>query len=121
MNGKKNSPAFQFYAGDWLRDQTVKLMSLEERGAYITLLASCWVDGSVPNEPAKLARICDCSEDDMNRIWPALRPCFSLKKRNDESRLTNKRLESERNKQRKWRKRQSDSAKERWKQANDEQ
>ena len=40
MLGKKEnkSPAFQFYARDFLADMKVQLMSMEQRGMYITLL-----------------------------------------------------------------------------------
>lgn len=51
------SPAFQFYAGDWLSSQRVALMSLEEEGAYIRLLAFCWQHGSIPAEPEQIARL----------------------------------------------------------------
>jgi uncharacterized protein YdaU (DUF1376 family) len=51
------SPAFQFYAGDWLSSQRVALMSLEEEGAYIRLLAFCWQHGCIPNDPEQIARL----------------------------------------------------------------
>jgi uncharacterized protein YdaU (DUF1376 family) len=51
------SPAFQFYAGDWLSSQRVALMTLEEEGAYIRLLAYCWQHGSIPSDPEKIARL----------------------------------------------------------------
>jgi hypothetical protein len=35
------SPAFQFYPKDFLTDENVRVMSLQERGAYITLLCLC--------------------------------------------------------------------------------
>lgn len=34
----KKPPAFQFYAGDWLRDPGVQNLTLEERGAWIQCL-----------------------------------------------------------------------------------
>ena len=36
------SPAFQFYPNDWLASNAVAVMSLEETGAYINLLACSW-------------------------------------------------------------------------------
>ena len=50
-------PAFQFYPGDWLGSQRVSLLSLEEEGAYLRLLASCWQHGSIPSDPEKIARL----------------------------------------------------------------
>jgi uncharacterized protein YdaU (DUF1376 family) len=35
-------PAFQFYAKDWLASRQVKMMSPEQRGYYIQLLAEAW-------------------------------------------------------------------------------
>jgi len=45
------SPAFQFYAADYLADENVQLMTLEEEGAYIRALAYCWREGSIPSDP----------------------------------------------------------------------
>lgn len=50
-------PAFQFYPGDWLGSQRVSLLTLEEEGAYLRLLASCWQHGSIPSDPEKIARL----------------------------------------------------------------
>ncbi len=49
------SPAFQFYASDWAH--SVSSMTLEERGAYITLLAWSWEHGPVPNDMKRIAAI----------------------------------------------------------------
>lgn len=40
-------PAFPFYAADWLASERVQAMTLEQQGAYITLLAIQWREGSV--------------------------------------------------------------------------
>lgn len=50
-------PAFQFYPGDWLGSQRVSLLTLEEEGAYLRLLASCWQHGSIPSDADKIARL----------------------------------------------------------------
>jgi uncharacterized protein YdaU (DUF1376 family) len=50
-------PAFQFYPGDWLGSQRVSLLTLEEEGAYLRLLASCWQHGSIPSDPGMIARL----------------------------------------------------------------
>ena len=55
MAGKR--PAFQFYPGDWLGSQRVSLLTLEEEGAYLRLLASCWQHGSIPSDPGMIARL----------------------------------------------------------------
>ncbi len=102
----KAAPAFQFYPGDFLQDMNVSLMTLEEKGAYITLLSYAWLEGSIPADHEKLARLCSCSTEDIGRIWPALEPCFRPKRRSNGALLINKRLETERIKQRKYRERQ---------------
>jgi uncharacterized protein YdaU (DUF1376 family) len=104
-------PAFQFYAGDFLRDQRVMLMSLEARGAFFTLRCSAWLEGSVRSVLDKLARLCGITREHMEELWTEISPCFVPKGKKDETRLVNKRLESERNKQRKYRKKQSENAK----------
>ena len=54
---KSKAPAFMFYPADWLGSQRVSLMTLEEEGAYIRILSYCWQHGSIPADPAKLARL----------------------------------------------------------------
>lgn len=51
------APAFQFYATDWLGSQRVAMLTLEEEGAYIRLVASCWQHGSIPSDPEQAARL----------------------------------------------------------------
>ena len=38
-------PAFQFYVNDWLSSSNVAMMTPEQRGCYIQLLARSWPDG----------------------------------------------------------------------------
>lgn len=102
-------PAFQFYAADFLVDAAVTLMSLEERGAYVTLLAHSWIEGPLPSALPKLARLCAVPTTDMERLWPAIEPCWEPSSR--EGFIINPRLEKERRKQAAFRKSQSDKAK----------
>ncbi len=92
---KEKSPAFQFYPKDFLTDSHVVGMTLQERGAYITLLCLCWMDGSVPVDLAALARLCRVSTAAFTRFWPAIEPCFTLVS----DRLVQPRIERERRKQ----------------------
>lgn len=41
----KKPPAFQFYVNDWLSSSSVAMMTPEQRGCYIQLLARAWPDG----------------------------------------------------------------------------
>lgn len=63
-------PYFKFYAGDWLAG--VLSLSLEERGAYITLLAWSWEHGPLPQEKVKRARIMGASAAKFNTLWRTL-------------------------------------------------
>jgi uncharacterized protein YdaU (DUF1376 family) len=101
------SPAFQFYPKDFLHDSNVVLMNLAERGAYITLLCYCWSEGSIYDEPTKLAKFCGVSPSVMRRMWTAIAPCF--RPADEPGRLIHPRLEREREKQAEFKRRQSDN------------
>jgi uncharacterized protein YdaU (DUF1376 family) len=55
---KEIAPAFQFYAAEYLADANVQIMSIEDEGCYIRLLAYCWREGSIPADPELQARLC---------------------------------------------------------------
>src|SRR3990167_4312928 len=93
------APAFQFYAADFLTDEKVKLMNLQERGAYITLLAHCWVEKSIPSDLSGIAGLCSIDPRDMETIWQKVVGCFKKKG----SRYVNSRLQKERRKQNQYR------------------
>lgn len=95
----EKSPAFQWYPKDFLTDENVDVMSLEQRGAYITLLSKCWIEGSLPMEQTKLKAMCN-HPSNWDSIWEGLTPCFV---ENGQGRLINSRLEKERKKQKEWR------------------
>ena len=48
------APAFPFYAGDFLSDANQMAMTLAEAGVYIRLIAHCWKDGSIADDPRLL-------------------------------------------------------------------
>ena len=101
----QKSPAFQFYAKDFLTGTAT--MSLSERGAYVSLLAHQWDAGSVPISAKERARILGCSNAEERKIWAKLVCKFHLA--NDA--FQNVRLEEERQKQADYRRRQSDKGK----------
>ncbi len=92
-------PAFQFYADTWLASLRVQLMTLAEEGAYIRCLAFCWRHGSIPSDPATLARLigkgCDTTLASVvaQMFIPGSEPLT----------LVHERLEEERVKQAQWR------------------
>ena len=92
------SPAFQFYAAEYLADEDVQLMTLEEEGCYIRLLAYCWREGSIPSDLEKLSRLCKGASTIVVRV---VLNCFYQDPTNT-ARMLHKRLEVERVKQREW-------------------
>lgn len=102
------APAFQFYPKDFLTDENVQMMSLQERGAYITLLCLCWIKGSLPDQQDRMAKMCGIPLPAFRKVWPALSVCF---RPGGPDRLVHPRLERERDKQREYRRRQSDKGK----------
>ncbi len=100
------APAFQFYPKDFLTDERVGLMSYTERGIYITLLSKCWLEGSLPASVEDLARLLGLPVQRFRRLWVnSLSCCFITA---GDGRITQKRLEEEREKQEQYRRRQSD-------------
>src|SRR5262245_38031093 len=82
-------------------------MSLQERGAYITLLCFCWQDQSLPADHGRLANILGLPASAFRKLWPHIASCFQ----EQEGRLVHPRLEKERLKQATHRQRQSDKGK----------
>lgn len=88
-------PAFQFYAKDWLADQRVATLTLEEKGAYIELLASAWVEGSIPADVGAIAALLRIRAAKASKVWTVLSGFF-LPAPGMPGRLVNRRLEVER-------------------------
>lgn len=89
------SPAFQFYPKDFLTDINVISMSLEERGAYITLLCYDWLEDGLTE-----AQI-DKTLKDFKGGCPLVKDRFTPHPIR-EGFFTNPRLLKERQKQRSW-------------------
>jgi uncharacterized protein YdaU (DUF1376 family) len=101
------SPAFQFYAKDFLSDVRVMAMSLEEVGAYWKLVSICWLEEGLPSELPVLARLLHVTPSKMARLWPAIEPCFRL----ESGLYQHTRLDRERAKQDEYRATQSEAGK----------
>jgi uncharacterized protein YdaU (DUF1376 family) len=69
-------PAFPFYATDFLSDAPVMAMTLEERGAYITLLAIAWPEQGIPSDHKKLAKVLRVSARKFAEIWESMEVCW---------------------------------------------
>lgn len=102
------APAFQFYPKDFLGDENVAAMTLEEVGCYTMLLCYCWNEGSLPNDVKRLARLLKIRPSHMARLWEAVGPCFAP---DSDGRLVHPRLERERSKQHAFRENRSNAGK----------
>lgn len=105
-------PAFQMYAQDFLTGTAY--MTPEEVGAYIRLLCFSWANGPLPDDAKVLRQISGLSTKKLKKILEK----FS---KNDNGQLINERLETERTKQKNFRKKQSEKAKKRYKNEETEQ
>lgn len=105
---KEKSPAFQFYPKDFLTDSKVICMTSEQRGYYITLLCIDWLeDGFYPEDILKLAgydwhHADGTLRDDSEEVRRVLEGCFVLHRSNP-AKVTNPRLQKERERQSEWR------------------
>lgn len=89
-----NPPAFQLYAGDFFLD-TME-WELEEIGLYSRLLFYEWINGPLPIEPRKLAKISLIGPRKLAQLWPKIERKFIEK----DGFYVNIRLEETREKQR---------------------
>ena len=103
---REQAPAFQFYPKDFLTSERVRLMSYTERGIYITLLCSCWLEGSLPAEVGQLAALTGVPSVRFAKLWAGpLSACFYVR---EDGRLGQARLDKERAKQETFRRRASE-------------
>lgn len=68
--------SYPWYFDDWLSSETRLDMTLAERGAYRDLLDFCYRDGSIPSDPAVLAKMLGCSGEKFDEVWLKVRPQF---------------------------------------------
>jgi len=102
------SPAFQFYAAEFLADENVVCMTNQEVGCYIKLMSYCWREGSIPSCISRISKLCGEDSSAMAQLWLSIAPCFTLAI-DDELRLVHPRLEKERVKQSEHKKERSES------------
>jgi len=115
----EQSPAFQFYANDWISDPNRLKLSLEEQGAYVLLYCHCWRGFRIVLDYEIMARMCNCTLNKIKEIFPKIENLFEKEKDKDgKTYLTCKQAEEERREQKMNRKRRSMAgrmgAKKRW-------
>jgi len=79
----EQSPAFQFYASDWISDPSRLRMSLEEQGAYLLLYCHCWRGYKVPYDIEVLSRMIGCSPEQFEKMLPKMLHLFQKGKDKD--------------------------------------
>ena len=95
------APAVQFYFGDFLNDTAH--MTLEERGAYMTLLSYAWINEGLPLEEKKIRTLLGISPHKYSKVWPEIKSKFFALP----DRYVNPRMEEERGKQAAYRAKQA--------------
>lgn len=93
---KEIAPAFQFYPRDYLADENVAALTAAEEGLYWRAICYCWLEGSIPKDPDRLAKVLgkECTLEQATNV----QRLFNGRSTNPQ-RLTHKRLELERCKQ----------------------
>jgi uncharacterized protein YdaU (DUF1376 family) len=86
-------PYFRWHPKDFDTDENVRLMSMCEVGLYVLCLNHAWVNGSLPDDLRKIAKIVGQPFPQVKKSWPAVSKCFM---KNEDGTLTNSRLEEER-------------------------
>lgn len=99
------SPAFQFYASDFLVG--VMGMSDDEIGVYIKMLAFQWVKGGLPADPKTIRIAINSRKNPSENVLKK----FTV---SEDGLLRNERLEQERQKQATFRESRADNAKKGW-------
>ena len=75
----EQSPAFQFYASDWISDPRRLKMPLESQGAYVLLFSHCWISRLIEFDFEIMSKMCNCRLEKMQKIWPTIEHMFEKK------------------------------------------
>ena len=95
------SPSFQLYASDF--DMDTASWDNEEVGIYFRLLMYQWVNGGIPSDTKRLAKIVRTSHKKFQKSWEIIKFKFTEKNTNS---LINKRMEKTRDGQKAYRENQ---------------
>jgi hypothetical protein len=101
------APAFPEYAADYLADEIITLMTLEEEGALARAKAYCWREGSIPTDEIKLSRLLkNASNQTLRVVRELFVPCP-----NDASRMIYPKHEEARERQKIWKEKSAEAGK----------
>ncbi len=117
----KPVPYFPLYAANFLAARPFRVMNLEQRGLWITIMMECWVNGSVPVNHSDLSKLLGVDLDVLKRSLTELQTAFFEKKGDEliclELEEYRKGYEERREKQREGGKRGAENKKEKQRQA----
>jgi uncharacterized protein YdaU (DUF1376 family) len=88
-------PWFKVWAAETLSDERFQGWSIEERGAWFTLLLIAWREGSIPSDQPSLAKALHVDANAMRLLWSAIGDRF-VPHLDVQNRLTSPRLEMQR-------------------------
>jgi len=115
--GKPKLPWFPLYVYDWITDEAVQCMTLEQQGAYLRLLMHQWIEGSIPRNEDEIARLLNVPRDSVASLMAPIWQKFP-KVKYKRGRHANPTLESIREEQESRRKTKADNglkgARQRW-------
>ena len=99
----KKQPYMPFYVNDWLSSPRVTVMTPEQRGGYIQLMAYCWASGdaSLPDDDEVLAKLSGLGEGWLKGGCQMVRDCFEPHPEQN-GKLTQRRLYDEWQKRAAW-------------------
>jgi len=83
-------PMLTWWPSDYF--SATRAFTLAERGAYTDLLFYSWLNGPLPHEPERLARLIGVTPQEFAEVWPTVRSKFEATAQG----LINRRLERER-------------------------
>lgn len=104
-------PWFPFYPADWLGERNVRMISREARSCYFDLLCEIWSHGPVNDDPDFCAHLLNESPRGFRKIWAEIRPLFF---EISPGKLSQNRLEFERNEAESKAEKARNSAQSRW-------
>lgn len=105
------SPAYQWYPKDILSSERVAFLSLAEEGAYRRAMDYCWLQGSIPSDPDKLATL--IGKKCTKKIASGIVHLF-VEHPTEKGRLIHDKQEEQRESQRLFREKQGSNSRRRW-------
>ena len=72
----KDVPYFPMYAANIIASRTYRLMSLAERGLWVTITMDCWINGGVPSNFKEMSKILGFSEEELKQYFSKYQTTF---------------------------------------------